>query len=100
MWRAPGLIHVLYFTLRLQVTAQFLIAADQAPYYDFELAFEATIPPLSTATFRVSPSADGTCGGGDVSTHKRRGWAPLLSIDKKLLAGLADADLYELSIAC
>jgi hypothetical protein len=48
-----------------QVTAQFLISSNQAPYYDFELAFEATIPPASSKQFLISPSVDATCGGGN-----------------------------------
>ncbi len=49
-----------------QVTAEFSISAGQAPFYDFELSFEATVPPLASVSFRVSPSADATCGGGDL----------------------------------
>ena len=55
-----------------QVTAQFSISSGEKPFYDFELAFEAVVPPLSTLTFRVSPSpADAGCGGGDASIANR-----------------------------
>ena len=53
-----------------QVVAEFSIQEDLPPYYDFRLSFEATIPPLGTKIFRVSPSPDSTCGGGDVEVGK------------------------------
>merc|ERR1719272_1443725 len=51
-----------------QVTANFGIGDGQAPYYDFELHFEASkLPALGFQRYRISPKADGGCGGGDVS---------------------------------
>ena len=57
-----------------QVTAEFSISAGQAPFYDFELSFEATVPPLSSVSFRISPSpADAACGGGDARSGRTSG---------------------------
>jgi hypothetical protein len=56
-----------------QTTAQFLITSSQPPYFDFELSFEAVLPPLSTVQFKVSPAADAACGGGNDAYLPLRG---------------------------
>ena len=55
-----------------QVTATVGINDGTAPYYDFELHFEATaLPALGLRRFRVSPSPDGQCHGGDFASVVR-----------------------------
>lgn len=53
------------------VTSQVVAALDihdgAYPYYDFTLYFKATIPSRGSLRFNVDPTADGVCGGGDVS---------------------------------
>jgi hypothetical protein len=65
--------------LASQVTAAFGISDGQAPFYDFELQFEASaLPALGFRRFRLSPQPDGACGGNERSggatfvTHERR----------------------------
>ena len=52
--------------VRSQVTAQFTINDGVAPFYDFDLHFATTLPPLGYATYTVTPR-DSTvhCGGSD-----------------------------------
>lgn len=52
-----------------QVTANFRIGDGTAPYYDFELHFEAiSLPALGFQRFRISPKPDGQCGGSDAAS--------------------------------
>lgn len=52
-----------------QVTASFGIGDGTAPYYDFELHFEASrLPGLGFQRYRISPKPDGGCGGADAVT--------------------------------
>ena len=50
-----------------QVTAQFTINDGVAPFYDFDLHFEATAGPLGYTAFVVAPmDSSEHCGGGDM----------------------------------
>ena len=52
-----------------QVTASLGIGDGQAPYYDFELSFEAhELPALGLRRYILHPSASGDCGGGDLGS--------------------------------
>lgn len=49
-----------------QVTAQFTINDGLPPYYDFDLHFEVSLPPLSYVSFTLIADGGG-CGGGDLA---------------------------------
>jgi hypothetical protein len=56
--------------VKAQVTAAFGISDGQAPFYDFELQFEASaLPALGFRRFRLSPKPDGECGGYHIDSE-------------------------------
>jgi hypothetical protein len=58
--------------MMIQVTAQIGVNNGKAPFYDFELQFEATsLPSLGLRRYRISPKADADCSGGDLHVQER-----------------------------
>ena len=66
-----GVVYANQSAVVSQVTAQFMMNDGIAPFYDLDLHFEATVPPLSYATFTITPLDNVQhCGGGDMDMAK------------------------------
>ena len=82
-----------------QVTALFGIGDGQAPFYDFELQFQATdLPPLGFRRFRLRPAPDAACGGGD-DAATRSSAAHFVSHEQRVPAPLSAAAPRALIVA-